>query len=53
MYINIKENGKVETIDEFESYKECKEMLKEYKMASSYYSGAYISQKCTKEWRDR
>ena len=51
MYINIKEDGKVETLDEFETYKEAIKMLKEYIIASSYYRGAYISRRCTKEWR--
>ena len=51
MYINIKEDGKVETLDEFETYKEAIKMLKEYRIASSYYYGAYISRRCTKEWR--
>ena len=53
VYINIKENGKVETLDEFETYKEAKEMLKEYRLAHSYYYGAYISSRCTKEWKER
>ena len=53
VYINIKEGGKVETLDEFESYKEAKKMLQEYKLASSYYSRAYISQRCTKDWKDK
>ena len=52
VYINMKEGGKVETLDEFESYKEAKKMLQEYRLASSYYSGAYISQRCTKDWKD-
>ena len=51
MYINIKEDGKVETLDEFETYKEAIKMLKEYRIASPYYGVAYISRRCTKEWR--
>ncbi len=51
-YINIKENGRVETIDEFESYNEARKMLTEYKIASSYYSGVYLSNRSTKEWRE-
>lgn len=51
-YINIKEAGQVETIDEFETFKEAREMLKEYKIASSWYGPAYLSQKSTKEWRN-
>ena len=53
LYINIKENGKVETLDCFGTYKEAKEMLKEYKLSSSYYNTAYISSRSTKEWLNR
>ena len=52
-YINIKENNQVVTLDEFETYKEALEMLKEYRIASSYYSPAYLSQRSTKEWKER
>lgn len=51
MYINIKEGNKVETLDEFSTFKEAKAMLKEYILASSYYSSAYISRRCTKQWK--
>lgn len=51
-YINIKDQGKVGTLDEFETHKEAREMLKEYRIASSYYAGAYLSNRCTKEWRE-
>ena len=51
IYINIKENGKVETLDQFETYREAKAMLKEYCIASPYYYGAYLSSRCTKEWK--
>ena len=53
LYINIKENGKVETLDCFETYEEAKEMLKEYNLSSSYYNTAYISSRSTKEWLNR
>ena len=53
IYINIKDNNEVETLDEFETYKEAKEMLKEYKIASNYYSVAYLSQRCTNNWKNR
>jgi len=53
IYINIVENGKVETLDEFETKKEAREMLKEYRTASWYYSSAYMSSRSTKEWRSR
>lgn len=52
VYINIKDkNGVVETIDEFKTYKEGREMLKEYKYSGN--NGYYISQRSTKEWRKR
>jgi len=51
VYINIKEHGAVETLDSFETYKEAKKMLQEYRVASSYYNGAYLSSRCTKEWK--
>jgi hypothetical protein len=53
VYINIKEDNQVETIDEFETYKEAKEMLKEYRFVSNYYIGAYLSQRCTNYWSNR
>jgi len=49
-YINIKENGIVETIDQFDSYKEALKMLKEYRIASSYYYTAYLSSRSTQNW---
>lgn len=51
-YINIKENGTTNTLDQFETYKEAKAMLKEYRLASGYYSAAYLSSRSTKEWRE-
>ena len=53
LYINIKENGKVETLDCFETYKEARDILKEYKLSSSYYNAAYISTRSTREWLNR
>ena len=54
VYINIKVNGEVETIDEFETRKEGFEMLKEYRMS---YAGTdispYLSSRSTREWRER
>lgn len=47
-YINIKEDGGTETLDSFDTRKEAFAMLKEYRMASSYYSGAYLSQRAVK-----
>lgn len=52
-YINIKEQGQVETIDEFETRKEAKEMIKEYRLVYNYGVLPYLSSRCTKEWRER
>ena len=52
LYINIKANGHVETVDEFSTKKEADEMVKEYNIsdkANSY----YISKRATKEWREK
>jgi hypothetical protein len=53
-YINIKDSsGKVETIDEG-TYKECRQWIKDYRLV---YRGTgydvYISQRSTKEWKER
>lgn len=53
VYINIRDeyNGnQVETIDEFETYKEGSAMLKEYRMSDGR---CYMSTRSTKEWRNR
>ena len=49
-YINIKEDGGTETLDSFETRKEARSMLNEYRMASSYYAGAYLSQRAVKNY---
>ena len=49
-YIQRKDNdGNFETVDEFESHKEAKNMLKNYRLSdqSAYY---YISQKPCRDW---
>lgn len=50
-YIQRKEGRQLETVDEFETYKEARDMLKEYQMSdpSGYY---YISTRTCKDWRD-
>lgn len=52
IYINMKQNNEVETVDEFETYKEAKAMVKEYNLSDSY-NNYYLSQRSTKEWRNR
>lgn len=51
VYVNIKNSGVIETVDEFEGYSEAVAMIKEYRIADrfNYY---YLSQRSTKEWRD-
>lgn len=53
IYMNIKENGQTETLDSFQTRKEARAMLKEYCIASDYYSSAYLSQRPTKDWRTK
>ena len=50
-YINWKQSGQVETIDQADTYKEAKFLLSEYILA---YGGGYIyiSSRSTKEWRE-
>ena len=50
-YINTKEYGYVETVDEFETIKEARKMLKEYRMASPGMN-YYLSQRSTKTWKE-
>jgi len=51
-FINMKTpQGETETVDEFTTYKETKEMLKEYRLCDRY-NYYYISQRCCKDWRN-
>ena len=49
-YIQRKDEKYLETVDEFETYKEAKAMLKEYRLCdtSAVY---YISSRCCKDWK--
>ena len=51
-YINIKSghNGAVETIDMFETRKEARQMLIEYRRCAGC-ENAYLSNRATAEWR--
>ncbi len=50
-YIQLKgDYGTLETVDEFDSYKEARKMLKEYRMMSGGYY--YISQRACAGWND-
>ena len=51
-YINIKQQGIVETVDEFSTAKEARKMRAEYQMSdrSNLY---YLSKRCTKDWKEK
>ena len=49
-YINIKTSYGTETVDEFESKKEAREMLFEYNYGGGTY---YISTRCTRDWKGK
>ena len=51
-YIQRKDSQYLETVGEFETRKEAREMCVEYQIAdqSGYY---YVSTRCCKDWRDR
>jgi len=48
-YINFKGPYGTETIDEFETMKEARTNLKEYRISDRSHT-YHISQRCTKEW---
>ena len=50
IYINIKNNGTVETVDEFKTFKEAKLMVDEYRLSDKY-NYYYTSSRSTKQWR--
>ncbi len=50
IYIQLKRNGLLETVDEFDSSREAMVMIMEYRLAdpTGYY---YLSSRSCKEWR--
>lgn len=50
IYIQRKDSNGLETVDEFETRKEAREMLKEYQL-SDRYGHYYLSSRCCKAWR--
>lgn len=51
-YINIKwSNGDTETLDMFETRKEAKAMLLQYRLTAGQ-ANAYLSTRATAEWRE-
>jgi hypothetical protein len=51
-YIQRKGQGYLETVDEFETLKEARAMLKEYRIADNR-AKYYISSRACKEWREK
>lgn len=50
-YINMKSVYGVETVDEYETYKEARAMIKEYRLSDSS-NDYYLSSRSTREWRE-
>lgn len=50
-YIQRKDQYGLETVDEFNSYREARTMLTEYRMSDPY-AEYYISQRPCKDWRE-
>jgi hypothetical protein len=50
-YIQRKDHERLETVDQFETWKEAKEMLVEYRL-SDYSAEYYISRRCCKAWNN-
>jgi hypothetical protein len=48
-YIQFNGDEGLETVDEFSTYKEAKEALKDYLALGGYY---YLSNRACKEWRE-
>lgn len=49
-YIQRRDGKDLETIDEFDSHKEARKMIKEYRLADPY-AEYYISSRCCKHWK--
>ena len=50
-YIQRKDAYQLETVDEFETYKEARAMLAEYRLSDPYAS-YYLSSRACKAWRE-
>jgi len=50
-YIQRKDGRELETVDEFTTHKEAREMMQEYQLGDSA-ADYYISQKPCKAWRE-
>ncbi|MBM9615234.1 hypothetical protein JWJ90_13185 [Desulfobulbus rhabdoformis] len=52
VYIQRKGNGYLETVDEFTTRKEAREMLAEYRLSDPY-AHYYLSSRACKAWHER
>ncbi len=50
IYIQFKYDGQLETVDQFETWKEARSMLREYRMLSGGHY--YLSTRACKAWRE-
>lgn len=50
-YIQRKDGSDLETVDEFETYKEALAMLKEYRICDPR-AEYYMSRRCCKAWKE-
>ena len=51
-YIQRKSGRDLETVDEFETYREARKMLTEYRISDSL-AEYYLSSRACKAWKDR
>jgi len=49
-YIQRKNSNGLETVDQFETYKEARKMIVEYRL-SDWSAEYYISTRCCKDWK--
>lgn len=50
-YIQRKDGKQLETVDQFETYKEAKKMVKEYRMIGDRSAHYYVSTRACKHWK--
>ena len=51
-YIQRKQGRSLETVDEFSTHKEAKDMVKEYRI-SDYSAEYYVSSRACKSWKEK
>jgi len=50
-YVQRRDSYGLETVDQFNTYKEARDMVKEYRMSDPSAS-YYLSSRCCKEWKE-